>query len=134
MCPTGVTCGTTSVDQKVTGGADNSVNFGVTVPAGSYGPFGLITRDVSTGPIVDANYVFGHITILSTITPSTVTVEASDTTISYGIEETISLDFTFTLSVDLWKYDVIVIGNDDDSFTVGSSPTCTSETITSVTN
>ena len=123
------------VTQKVTGGADNSVDFGtVTLTAGSYGPFGLITRDYPNGPIVDANYVFGHITILSTVTASTVTVEASDATASYGIEETISLDFTFTLSVDLWKYDVIIIQNTDDTYTTSSSPTCTSVDITNVEN
>ena len=48
--------------------------------AGSFGPFGLITRDVTGGPIVDANYVFGHITILADVTPDSLTITASDTT------------------------------------------------------
>ena len=102
--------------------------------AGSFGPFGLITRDVTGGPIVDANYVFGHITILADVTPGSLTITASDTTAtSFDIESSISLDFAFTLTVDLWQYDVIIIEVDSD-YTASSSPTCTSETITDVTN
>ena len=137
MCPTGVTCTTTpSVIQGVTGDADGTVDFAdVTVSAaGTFGPFGLVTRNSSGGSIVDANYMFGHITILDNVTPGTVAVSASDTAVTtIGIEESIDLDFVFTLTVDLWKYDVIVIGV-DSGYTASSSPTCTSEDITGVTN
>ena len=136
ICPTGVTCGTTHIDQDVTGGVDSSVTFtSVSVTAGTFGPFGLITRNSSGGSIVDANYVFGHITILDDVTAGAVTVSSSDGTSSIAIGESINLDFTFTLTVDLWKYDVIVIDVDVDSgYTAASSPTCTSETITGVDN
>ena len=135
ICPTGVTCGTTFVNQDVDGGMDGSVTFSsVSVTAGTFGPFGLITRNSSGGSIVDANYVFGHITILDDVTPSTVAVSSSDSSITtIGIGESIELDFTFTLTVDLWKYDVIVIGV-DSGYTASSTPTCTSETITGVDN
>ena len=77
---------------------------------------------------MDVNYVFGHITILADVIPDTVTVSASNTSITaIGIGESIDLDFSFTLTVDLWKYDVIVIGV-DSGYTASSSPTCTSVT------
>ena len=91
MCPTGVTCTTTpSVTQGVTGDVDITVDFpGVTVTtAGTFGPFGLITRNSISGSIVDANYVFGHITILADVIPDTVTVYSSDTAVTtIGIGE-----------------------------------------------
>ena len=136
MCPTGVTCTTTSTTYGVTGDLDISVDFaGVTVTtAGTFGPFGLVTRNSSGGSIVDANYMFGYITILDNVTPGTVVVSASDSAVTtIVIEESIDLDFVFTLTVDLWKYDVIVIGV-DSGYTASSSPTCTSEDITGVTN
>ena len=83
MCPTEVTCATNSVIQAVNGDMDGSVNFsGVVVTAGTFGPFGLVTRDQNGGSIVDANYVFGHITILPDVTLDTLIVTASDTSIS----------------------------------------------------
>ena len=128
-----MTCDHTSEGQQVTGDEDGTVTFtDVTVSAGTYGPFGLVTRNVSGGSIVDANYVFGHITILADVNPGSVAVSSSDGLTTLGIGESIDLDFTFTLNVDLWKYDVIVIGV-DSGYTASSSPTCTSED-TGVTN
>ena len=83
-----MSCATNSLNQAAIGDVDNSVDFsGVTVSSGTFGPFGLVTRDSIDGSIVDANYMFGHITILSDITPSTVTVSASDSVSAIGIEE-----------------------------------------------
>ena len=88
ICPIEVTCVTTSVTQAVTGDEDGSVVFsGITVTAGTFGPFGLVTRDQSNGSIVDANYVFGHITILNEIGTEIITVSSSDTISSIGIQE-----------------------------------------------
>ena len=125
MCPTEITCGTIFVTQSVTGNMDNSVNFSdVIVTAGTFGPFGLVTRDSFYGSIIDVNYVFGHITILPDVIPNTISITASDPSFTtIGIGELIDLDFSFTLTEDLWKYDVIVIDVDSD-YTASSSPTC----------
>ena len=130
ICPTDVSCITNSVIQAVNGDMDNIVYFeSVIVTAGTFGPFGLVTRNQIGGSIVDANYMFGHITILPDVTPGIITVTASDKSITtIGIGKSIDLDFTFTLTVDLWKYDVIVIGVSSD-YTASSSPTCTSQDI-----
>ena len=104
------------------------------ITTGTFGPFGLVTRDIPEGSIVDANYVFGYVTILPDVTTGSLFINASDLSIaSFGIEESIDLDFVFTLNVDIWKYDVIFIEVDSD-YTASSSPTCTSEDITGVNN
>ena len=54
----------------------------MSLSAWSFGPFGLITRDRSGGQIIDANYVFGHITILADVSFGSLVVSSSDSSIS----------------------------------------------------
>ena len=130
-----MSCLTTSVTQSVVGGEDNQVDFeDIILDAGSFGPFGLVTRHRTGGSIVDANYIFGHITIVEDAKLDSLSVFPSDISIgSIGLEESIDLDFSFSLSVNLWKYDVIVLGI-DSKYIASSSPICTSENVYGVEN
>lgn len=92
--------------------------------AGGYGPFKLVSRMSQYGQIQDSNYVFGSVGIASTAGSisnlSLVYDSSSAATINLTSQK---VQFTFTISRDLWKHDMFVI-TFDSKFQVASSVTC----------
>ena len=108
---------------------DNTIVIGtVQNPASAtgYGPFGIVTRHSDQGQIVDCNAVFGSVGIApqaSTITSFALAyATGSSGAINHSAQ---SVEFTFTISKDLWKYDMFVITM-SDKFQVDAGVTCES--------
>jgi len=127
--PTGYSSHTTTTFATSLVVGTNSVDVtAVTNPTspGGYGPFKLVTRNVANGQIIDANYAFGSVGIAATAGSisnlSLVYASNSANTINLTSQ---SVNFTFTISRDLWKHDMFVIVF-DSKFTVASGVTCTS--------
>ena len=95
--------------------------------AGGYGPFGIVTRASTQGQIVDANAVFACVGIAGAYSTGNSFTIAYDTATATGVVLLASqnVDFTFTISKDLWKYDMFVITM-NDKFVVESSVACES--------
>jgi len=95
--------------------------------AGGYGPFGIVTRHSATGQIVDANAVFACVGIAGAYSSNNSFSLAYDTSTATGVVLLASqnVDFTFTISKDLWKYDMFVITM-SDKLVVESGVTCES--------
>jgi hypothetical protein len=94
--------------------------------AQGYGPFKIVTRHGVNGQIMDANYVFGSVGIAGahgTISNLTVAYVATSSGLINATSQ--SVNFTFTISRDLWKHDMFVI-KFDNNFNVAAGVTCTS--------
>jgi hypothetical protein len=82
--------------------------------AGGYGPFGITTRHSATGQIVDCNAVFGSVGIAAAASTISSLALAYASGSSGAINATAqSVEFTFTISKDLWKHDMFVITFDN---------------------
>ncbi|CAG9328924.1 unnamed protein product [Blepharisma stoltei] len=116
------------------GSHDSSVqvtNVKLPSTAGAYGPFAIQTRNWAGGQIIDINKVFGCVAIVSAVTASTsLTVKLDSGASSPTIESTDNLIFSFTISQDLWKHDLIVI-TPDSTWTPSSTVSCLSQNSTS---
>jgi len=113
-----------------TAGTNVSLTFGAVgnpSAAGGYGPFGILTRASTSGQIVDANAVFACVGIAGAYSNNNSFTLAYDTSTATGVVLLASqnIDFTFTISKDLWKYDMFVITM-SDKFVVESGVTCES--------
>ena len=95
----------------------------VTTPStvGGYGPFKIVTRKSTNGQIIDANYSFGSVGIAAA--PGSISslalAWASNGTGMINLSSQ-SINFTFTISNDLWKHDMFVLTFPKE-FTVTSS-------------
>ncbi|CAG9330116.1 unnamed protein product [Blepharisma stoltei] len=117
---------TLSTTYNLESGKDTSVTYSTTLPsAGSYGPFGIVTRRSETGQIVDANYNFGCIAVTSSVSSSSLTVSRTTSSTATTINTDNTLEFQFTLTFSLWAHDIIEIAP-DSNWVLKTGPTCKS--------
>ena len=65
--------------------------------------------------MVDVNLIFGSVAVLETApTGSLIVSNFDDLTTTGVIETSVDLVFDFTLTVDLWKYDLIKLRTDSN--------------------
>ena len=109
----GCSSGICTISEDLTSGTDASVTVSTVTlnTEGIHGPFKIVTRESSSGQIVDANYVFASAAIAPAIPSAaslTVGIDTtSDVTVLSG-SNTISLTFNLG-STDLWKDDIIIV-------------------------
>lgn len=109
-------------------------NIQLPYSSGSYGPFGIYTRQASGGQIIDMNKNFCSIGIGQTNLPppsESLLIEFSDYNMD-TVSGKSTISFTFTLTKDLWKYDTFVVTV--PSYFSLLNPVCRSETLEDVEN
>ena len=82
--------------------------------------------------MVDVNLIFGSVAVLPAAPTGSLTV-SNENVSSAEIETSVDLIFEFTLTVDLWKYDLIKLTT-DSNYQGPSNPICTSLDIDNVDN
>lgn len=86
-------------------------NIVLPLSAGSYGPFGIYTRQSTTGQIVDVSQNFCNVGIETSYLPppsDSLTIAFSDTNMD-SVSARSSLLFTFELTKNLWVYDNFIV-------------------------
>ena len=101
-------------------------NIVLPLSAGSYGPFSIYTRESVTGQTVDMNINFCSVGIgRSSLPPPSDSLSISFSDINMNtVGAKSSLTFTFVLTNNLWKHDIIVINV--PSYFTALNPVCTS--------
>ncbi|CAG9325862.1 unnamed protein product [Blepharisma stoltei] len=116
---------------------DTSVYYsGLKLPTtvGAHGPIGVVSRSSQTGQIYDINYIFGFIaTSPIATTDDSLLISTVSGYHTPAVKSTDGLYFIFTLTINLWKHDIIEI-IPDDNWTPSSTVRCNSQDIPGIKN